>query len=228
MRSQFKVLSEKYEQVQEFFSARNLGLPDDFPEPKNPHKPTDQEMDAIAKWLQSKPQYKQALDMAYSKALLGQLGMNVPGNNVSVTQALDLANPHRRSQAEIDADIKRDQKLSDPVTGTSPYYIDPVDNRLKKRLPKKMDEAAYGGTPSLAKGRYIYFVDINELYQLNPFKQIQPKGMIMTMANNWTKVMVMQGEEVRDLLGMEVDDTSKWYVVNSAPGGRAFVAYIGT
>ena len=34
------------------------------------------------------------------------------------------------------------------------------------------------------KGRYIYFVDGNELYQLKPYKQIQPEGMIMAMANN--------------------------------------------
>jgi hypothetical protein len=136
MRNQYKVLSEKYEQVQEFFTARNLGLPDDFPEPKNPYKPTEQEMDAIANWLKSKPQYKQAIDMAYSKALLGQLGMNAPGNNVSVSQALDLADPNRRSQEEIDADFKRAREFSHPVTGTSRHYIDPVDNRLKKRQPK--------------------------------------------------------------------------------------------
>ena len=80
MRNQYKVLSEKYEQVQEFFSSRNLGLPDDFPEPKNQYRPTDQEMDAIANWLKSKPQYKKTLDMAYSKAKLK--GLDKPADNL--------------------------------------------------------------------------------------------------------------------------------------------------
>ena len=77
------------------------------------------------------------------------------------------------------------------------------------------------------KGRYIYFVDGDELYQMKPYKQIQPEGMIMTMANNWTKETVMQGEDVRDVLGMEVKDTSSWYIVNDAPGDHTLIAYIG-
>jgi len=77
------------------------------------------------------------------------------------------------------------------------------------------------------KGRYIYFVDGNELYQLKPYKQIQPEGMIMAMANNWTKATVMQGEDVREVLGIKVKDTSGWYIVNNAPSDHTFVAYIG-
>ena len=77
------------------------------------------------------------------------------------------------------------------------------------------------------KGRYIYFVDGNELYQLKPYKQIEPEGMIMAMANNWTKETVMQGEDVKEILGIEVKDTSGWYIVNNAPSDHTFVAYIG-
>ena len=77
------------------------------------------------------------------------------------------------------------------------------------------------------KGRYIYFVDGNELYQLKPYKQIQPEGMIMAMANNWTKETVMQGEDVKEVLGVEVKDTSSWYIVNNAPSDHTFAAYIG-
>ena len=78
------------------------------------------------------------------------------------------------------------------------------------------------------KGRYIYFVDGNELFQLKPYKQIEPEGMIMAMANNWTKETVMQGEDVKEILGIEVKDTSSWYIVNNAPSDHTFVAYIGT
>ena len=77
------------------------------------------------------------------------------------------------------------------------------------------------------KGRYIYFVDGNELYQLKPYKQIQPEGMIMAMANSWTKATVMQGEDIREVLGIKVKDTSGWYIVNNAPSDHTFVAYIG-
>ena len=77
------------------------------------------------------------------------------------------------------------------------------------------------------KGRYIYFVDEDELYQLNPYKQIQPTGMMMAMSDNWTKENVMQGEDVRNMVGTEVKDISKWYIVNGAPGDHTFVAYIG-
>ena len=78
------------------------------------------------------------------------------------------------------------------------------------------------------KGRYIYFVDGNELFQLKPYKQIEPEGMIMAMANKWTKETVMQGEDVKEILGMEVKDTSDWYIVNNAPSDHTFVAYIGS
>lgn len=52
--------------------------------------------------------------------------------------------------------------------------------------------------------------------------------MIMAMANNWTKETVMQGEDVREVLGVEVKDTSSWYIVNNAPSDHTFVAYIGS
>ena len=82
--------------------------------------------------------------------------------------------------------------------------------------------------PIPVKGRYIYFVNDRKLYQLSPYKQIQPTGMIMTMAKNWTRATVMQGEDVRDMLGKEVNDMAAWYVVDGAPEERTFVAYIGT
>ena len=77
------------------------------------------------------------------------------------------------------------------------------------------------------KGRYIYFVDTNELYQTKPYKQLQPEGMIMNMSNNWTKATIIQGEDARDVLGMEVKDISSWYIVNNAPSDHTFAAYIG-
>lgn len=88
-------------------------------------------------------------------------------------------------------------------------------------------EAINSNTPTPVKGRYIYFVDNDELYQLKPYKQIQPTGMIMAMSNNWTKETVMQGEDLRDMVGTEVKDPSNWYIVKGAPGDHTFVAYIG-
>ena len=88
-------------------------------------------------------------------------------------------------------------------------------------------ETVEGTTPTPVKGRYIYFVDDDELYQLKPYKQIQPTGMMMAMSNNWTKETVMQGEDVRNIVGMEVKDPSSWYIVKGAPSDHAFVAYIG-
>ena len=97
-----------------------------------------------------------------------------------------------------------------------------------KVLTEKYEEAINNTSPTPVKGRYIYFLDGDELYQLKPYKQIQPNGMIMSMASNWSRATVMQGEDVRDVLGIEVDDTSKWYVVNGAPNDHTFIAYIGT
>ena len=51
--------------------------------------------------------------------------------------------------------------------------------------------------------------------------------MMMAMSDNWTKENVMQGEDVRNMVGTEVKDISKWYIVNGAPGDHTFVAYIG-
>ena len=79
------------------------------------------------------------------------------------------------------------------------------------------------------KGKYIYFVDGNELYQINPYKEIQPEGMIMTMGNNWRKALVMHGEDIRDVLGQQVGNVNSWYEVgNQVPMDHAFVVYIGT
>jgi len=51
--------------------------------------------------------------------------------------------------------------------------------------------------------------------------------MIMAMSNNWTKETVMQGEDLRNMVGTEVKDPSNWYIVKGAPGDHTFVAYIG-
>jgi hypothetical protein len=51
--------------------------------------------------------------------------------------------------------------------------------------------------------------------------------MIMTMASNWKKATVMQGEDVRDMYG-DVDDIRSWYEVQGAPGDHTFEVYIGS
>lgn len=99
--------------------------------------------------------------------------------------------------------------------------------RNQYNLLKEIYEQVSPITP--VKGRYIYFVVDNELYQLNPYKQIEPNGMIMSMANNWKRARIMQGEDVRNILGQEVKDLRVWYEVDdSAPSDHVFDVYIGS
>ena len=79
--------------------------------------------------------------------------------------------------------------------------------------------------PQKVVGKYIYFVDSKELYSLKPYKLVANRCDI-SVANNWTKATVMQGEDVRDM-GTEVSDTAAWYIVNNAPSDHAYIAYIG-
>jgi len=80
--------------------------------------------------------------------------------------------------------------------------------------------------PQKVVGKYIYFVDSKELYSLKPYKLVKDGGCDISMANNWTKATLMQGEDVREM-GIKVSDTSAWYIVNNAPSDHAFVGYIG-
>lgn len=82
------------------------------------------------------------------------------------------------------------------------------------------------------EGRYIYFIQDEELFQLNPYKQIvSPQVKIMSMASNWKKATVMQGEDMRDVLGVSLspEDLRNWYIVDkgSVPSDHTFEVYIG-
>lgn len=81
------------------------------------------------------------------------------------------------------------------------------------------------------QGKYIYFVDSQELFQLNPYKLIQTDSMIMSLANNWKKTTVIQGEDARDVLGIELknEELRNWYEVDKgvAPSDHTFEVYIG-
>lgn len=82
------------------------------------------------------------------------------------------------------------------------------------------------------EGKYIYFIQDEELFQLNPYKQILSPGVkIMSMARNWKKATVMQGEDVRDVLGVQLspEDLRNWYIIdkNAAPSDHTFDVYIG-
>ena len=80
-----------------------------------------------------------------------------------------------------------------------------------------------------SKGNYIYFIADKELFQLKPYKQLSvSEDKILGMAHNWHRATVMQGEDVRSILGAEVDDTTAWYEVEGAPTDHTFVAYIGS
>ena len=82
------------------------------------------------------------------------------------------------------------------------------------------------------EGKYIYFIQDDELFQLNPYKQIvSPQVKIMSMASNWKRATVMQGEDMRDVLGVSLspEDLRNWYIVDkgSVPSDHTFEVYIG-
>jgi hypothetical protein len=101
------------------------------------------------------------------------------------------------------------------------------------RNPYKILAEKY--TPSnlqKVEGKYIYFIQDDELFQLNPYKQIVSPGVkIMFLAPNWKKATVMQGEDVRDVLGVQLspEDLRNWYIIdkNAAPSDHTFEVYIG-
>jgi len=94
---------------------------------------------------------------------------------------------------------------------------------LKQLIRETINEATQ---PQKVVGKYIYFVDSKELYSMNPYKLVANRCDI-SVANNWTKATVMQGEDVRDMGIDSVTDISAWYIVNNAPSDHAYTAYIG-
>lgn len=105
-----------------------------------------------------------------------------------------------------------------------------------KVLSEMYSEIKGAAAPVKVTGKYIYFVQDDELYQLKPYKMIQPQGMIMTMASNWKKATVMQGVDVRNIYG-SVDGDKRpwydvplevWYEVPGTPNEYTFEVYIGS
>jgi len=97
-----------------------------------------------------------------------------------------------------------------------------------KVLTEKYEEAA-GNSKTLipVRGTYLYFVKENELYQLNPYKQVQPEGMIMTLATSWRMARVIQGEDAQDL-GYQVTNPAQWYEARfDAAPDHVYEVYIG-
>ena len=96
-------------------------------------------------------------------------------------------------------------------------------SELKQLIRETINEATQ---PQKVVGKYIYFVDSKELYSMNPYKLVANRCDI-SVANNWTKATLMQGEDVRDMGIDSVTDISAWYIVNNAPSDHAYTAYIG-
>jgi len=96
-------------------------------------------------------------------------------------------------------------------------------SQLKQLIRETINEATQ---PQKVVGKYIYFVDSKELYSMNPYELVANRCDI-SVANNWTKATVMQGEDVRDMGIDSVTDISAWYIVNNAPSDHAYTAYIG-
>jgi hypothetical protein len=95
-------------------------------------------------------------------------------------------------------------------------------SQLKQLIRETINEATQ---PQKVVGKYIYFVDSKELYSLKPYKLVANRCDI-SVANNWTKATLMQGEDVRDMGIDSVTDISAWYIVNNAPSDHTFVGYI--
>jgi len=79
------------------------------------------------------------------------------------------------------------------------------------------------------KGKYLYFTDGNELYQLNPYKLMNTDTEILTLARRWERATVIQGEDLRDMGGGEKVDPAQWYVApSSAPSDHTSEVYVGS
>ena len=96
-------------------------------------------------------------------------------------------------------------------------------SELKQLIRETINEATQ---PQKVVGKYIYFVDSKELYSMNPYKLVANRCDI-SVANNWTKATLMQGQDVRDMGIDSVTDISAWYIVNNAPADHTFIGYIG-
>lgn len=83
---------------------------------------------------------------------------------------------------------------------------------VKEDISQETLEAREGNLKTLTpvRGTYLYFVNEDELYQLNPYRQVQPQGMIMTLATNWRMARVIQGEDAREL-GYQITNPAQWY-----------------
>lgn len=98
---------------------------------------------------------------------------------------------------------------------------------LKQIIREVITEVA---APKKLEAKLIYFVEDDELYRVKPYKLLGTgaKMSYMSMAKNWRRTTLMQGEDVRDIIGGNVTDIAAWYEVEAAPSDHTFEAYVGT
>jgi hypothetical protein len=97
----------------------------------------------------------------------------------------------------------------------------------------KLTEAYLKSNTSLKaikRARYIYFIDDNEAYIVDPYKQVNVKRALGDKElTQWIPCDLVIGEDVLDLMPeMKNIDPSTWYVANdSIPGDHIHRALVG-
>jgi hypothetical protein len=122
------------------------------------------------------------------------------------------------------------------------YRVSDITGQKKEELESFMkkfnvlDEAA-NITP--VKGKYIFFIEDHELYQLSPYKllatlkvgrTLEPLMSLVNSGSDWKAVSVARGEDLVEIGALkspqDSDEVAQWYVVNSIYKGITHLALI--
>jgi len=108
------------------------------------------------------------------------------------------------------------------------------DDKIEEDV--SLDEAA-NITP--VKGKYIFFIEDRELYQLSPYKllatlqvgrTLEPLMSLVNSGSDWKAVSVARGEDLVEIGALkspqDSDEVAQWYVVNSMYKGITHLALI--
>ena len=102
-----------------------------------------------------------------------------------------------------------------------------------KKDDQLISEAYFNSTTKLRpvkKAKLIYFIDDDEVYAVDPYKQIDKVvGLGDQEITKWIPCDLVIGEDVQDLMPeIKNIDTSVWYVADdSIPQDHVFKALVG-
>jgi len=128
--------------------------------------------------------------------------------------------PHNHAKHGIK--VKQDGIIVGPAD--SPF----IGKKVKELIPSEDAEEQAEAVAVSGQYKYIYFLDAEECYSINPY-QIVPFKKAVRECSNWTKARVMVGEDIVQILGKSVKDQKAWYVVGAeAPNDHVFEVLLGS